>query len=52
MPEHKGNVFRGRLGYILRDVTCVGDAGRVRGTVRIPGSMRVFPMLRNPCPAR
>ena len=27
MPEHKGNVFRGRLGYILRDITCVGDAG-------------------------
>ena len=25
MPEHKGNIFRGRLGYILRQITCVGD---------------------------
>ena len=26
MPRYKGNVFRGRFGYILRDITCVGDA--------------------------
>ena len=23
MPRYKGNVFRGRLGYTLRDITCV-----------------------------
>ena len=23
MPQHKGNVFRGRFGYILRHITCV-----------------------------
>ena len=23
MPQHKGNVFRGRFGYILRQITCV-----------------------------
>jgi len=23
MPHHKGNVFRGRFGYILRHITCV-----------------------------
>lgn len=23
MPQHKGNVFRGRFGYILRYITCV-----------------------------
>ena len=27
MPEFKGNVFRGRLGYILRQITCVGNVG-------------------------
>ena len=26
MPRYKGNVFRGRFGYILRDITCVGGA--------------------------
>ena len=24
MPQHKGNVFRGRFGYILQDIACVG----------------------------
>ena len=24
MPRYKGNIFRGRFGYILRDITCVG----------------------------
>ena len=23
MPQHKGNIFRGRFGYILRHITCV-----------------------------
>ena len=26
MPFYKGNVFRGKFGYILRDITCVGSA--------------------------
>ena len=24
MPHYKGNVFRSRFGYILRDITCIG----------------------------
>ena len=36
MPQHKGNVFRGRFGYILRHITCIettreGLNGRVDG---------------------
>ena len=25
MPPYKGNVFRGRFGYILRHIACIGD---------------------------
>ena len=25
MPHYKGNVFRSRFGYILRDITCIGS---------------------------
>ena len=36
MPEHKGNVFRGRLGYILRRVACVGDEGECKNHCDYP----------------
>ena len=36
MPEYKGNVFRGRLGYILRRITCVGDAEECQGQCQFP----------------
>ena len=26
MPHHKGNVFRGRFGYILRHIACIGES--------------------------
>ena len=25
MPPDKGNIFRGRFGYLLRDIACIGD---------------------------
>ena len=28
MPAYKGNVFRGRFGYILRHIACIGDTER------------------------
>ena len=28
MPTYKGNVFRGRFGYILRHVACIGQDGQ------------------------
>ena len=28
MPRYKGNIFRGRFGYILRGITCIGDTER------------------------
>ena len=36
MPEYKGNVFRGRLGYILRRTTCVGGAGQCEEACEFP----------------
>ncbi|MDE0688219.1 MAG: CRISPR system precrRNA processing endoribonuclease RAMP protein Cas6 [Candidatus Poribacteria bacterium] len=31
MPFYKGNVFRGRFGYILRHITCVGTTQECEG---------------------
>ena len=28
MPTYKGNIFRGRFGYLLRYIACIGDAGQ------------------------
>ena len=36
MPQHKGNVFRGRFGYMLRHITCVGDAEQCETQCQFP----------------
>ena len=36
MPQHKGNVFRGRFGYILRHIACVGRAGECEERCQFP----------------
>ena len=28
MPSYKGNIFRGRFGYLLRHIACIGEAGQ------------------------
>ena len=51
MPHHKGNVFRGRFGYILRHITCIemtreGLNGRVDGlSERIEGIEKIITWL-------
>ena len=36
MPQHKGNVFRGRFGYMLRHITCVGNTGQCEERCQFP----------------
>ena len=36
MPQSKGNVFRGRFGYILRDIACVGSEQRCEKRCQFP----------------
>ena len=36
MPQHTGNVFRGRFGYMLRHITCVGDAEQCETQCQFP----------------
>ena len=37
MSRYKGNIFRGRFGYLLRKITCVGDDGECDNKCRFPG---------------
>ena len=36
MPQHKGNVFRGRFGYILRHITCIGTTTECKERCQFP----------------
>lgn len=36
MPQHKGNVFRGRFGYLLRHITCIGNSEQCETQCQFP----------------
>ena len=36
MPHHKGNVFRGRFGYILRHIACIGSERQCEKQCQFP----------------
>ena len=36
MPAYKGNVFRSRFGYILRDITCIGGEAECKTHCQFP----------------
>ena len=36
MPQHKGNVFRGRFGYILRHIACIGSEQQCKERCQFP----------------
>ncbi len=36
MPQYKGNVFRSRFGYILRDITCIGGEEQCKAQCQFP----------------
>ena len=50
MPRHKGNVFRGRLGYLLRKITCVGDEGECNNKCQFPGQCVYSKCFETPVP--
>ena len=45
MPPYKGNAFRGRFGYILRHITCVGTTRECEERCQFPDRMRLLQML-------
>ena len=36
MPAYKGNVFRSRFGYLLRDITCIGGEAQCKTRCTFP----------------
>ena len=50
MPRHKGNVFRGRLGYILRATTCVRGTQRCRNQCQFPQECAYSRCFETPVP--
>ena len=51
MPRYKGNVFRGRFGYILRDITCVGGAQQCEKHCEFPDKCLYSKCFETPVPA-
>ncbi len=50
LPRHKGNIFRGRLGYLLRKITCVGDGGECNDGCQFPGQCVYSKCFETPVP--
>ena len=50
MPRHKGNIFRGRLGYLLRKITCVGDGEECDNRCQFPGQCVYSKCFETPVP--
>ena len=50
MPQHKGNVFRSRFGYILRHIACIGDEGDCEKTCQYPDRCVYSQCFETPVP--
>jgi CRISPR-associated endoribonuclease Cas6 len=50
MPEYKGNVFRGRMGYILRGITCVRGARQCEKECQFPEQCVYSKCFETPVP--
>ena len=50
MPRYKGNVFRGKFGYVLRDITCVGGAQRCEKHCEFPDRCVYSKCFETPVP--
>ena len=50
MSHYKGNVFRGRFGYILRDVACVGSEQQCQKTCHFPDRCVYSKCFETPVP--
>ena len=51
MPQFKGNIFRGRFGYILRDITCMGNEQQCEKQCQFPGKCIYSKCFETPVPA-
>ena len=50
MPQYKGNVFRGRLGYILRGITCVRGTRQCENQCEFPAQCVYSKCFETPVP--
>jgi CRISPR-associated endoribonuclease Cas6 len=50
MPQYKGNVFRSRLGYILRGISCVGSKGDCEKSCQFPQRCIYSQFFETPIP--
>ena len=51
MPRYKGNIFRGGFGYILRGITCIGDAEQCAKQCGFPEKCVYSKCFETPVPA-
>ena len=50
MPAYKGNIFRGRFGYILRHVACIGRDGQCEKQCEFPDQCVYSKCFETPVP--
>ena len=50
MPYYKGNVFRSRFGYLLRDITCIGGAEQCKTQCQHPDRCVYSKCFETPVP--
>ena len=50
MPSYKGNIFRGRFGYILRHVACIGQDGQCEKHCEFPDKCVYSRCFETPVP--
>ncbi|MDE0012128.1 MAG: CRISPR system precrRNA processing endoribonuclease RAMP protein Cas6 [Candidatus Poribacteria bacterium] len=50
MPAYKGNVFRSRFGYLLRDITCIGGETQCKTRCQFPDRCVYSKCFETPVP--
>ena len=50
MPAYKGNVFRSRFGYLLRDITCIGGEAQCKTHCQFPDRCVYSKCFETPVP--
>lgn len=50
MPQYKGGVFRGRFGYLLREIACIGNAGQCEKACSFPARCIYSKCFETPVP--
>lgn len=50
IPRYKSNIFRGQLGYILREITCISDQGGCSNQCQFPGKCVYSQCFETPVP--